>query len=247
MRASLILLTPFVLFHNNVGGQTYEASMTTVPFFNGPYNTAHPPACNVTFLNAFSSGVWDWIHGLIEFAIRNNDFQLDGFTMSDAPYTRYLELLASAKDDEERRVLATVAANTCKTCKYLGCYVWSLLASAIYVQTMMTTGVDFALRRLRPENNEIFRAVIARPPWITLRWGCRYPVLSLQRLVNICKRSMRRNTLAWEFPADCRLLWHLFSTVKKKRRTIRTPTAKSVSTRSCMWSRVSYVFLEMIV
>ncbi len=126
MRAALFLLSPFILgvAFQNVGAQTYEASMTTVPFFNGPYNTANPPACNVTFLDEFSSGVWDWIHGLIEFAIRNNDFQLDGFTMSDAPYTRYLELVASAKDDEERRILATVAANTCKTCKYLGCYVW---------------------------------------------------------------------------------------------------------------------------
>lgn len=122
IRKALVVLGLLLAFPS-VKPQTYETSMATVPFFSKPYNLTNPPLCNVTFLGEFSSGVWDWIHGLIEFAIRANDFSLDQFTMSDQPYARYLELLEGAKDEEERKLIVA-AANTCKTCKYLGCYVW---------------------------------------------------------------------------------------------------------------------------
>lgn len=97
--------------------------MSTIPSFPASYDPKNPPACNMTFVDEFSAGVWDWIHGLIEFAIRDHDFSLDGFTMSDQPYKRHLDLMAAAEDDEERRALLVRPAD-CKSCQYLGCYAW---------------------------------------------------------------------------------------------------------------------------
>lgn len=124
MRKSLLLLGHLFIAMHGGDAQTYETSMTTIPFFSVPVNATDPPRCDGLFLEEFSSSVWNWIHGLIEFTLRENDFELDQFTMVDQPYTRHLELLESGKTGEvEHRALVTAPAS-CKTCQYLACYTW---------------------------------------------------------------------------------------------------------------------------
>jgi hypothetical protein len=117
----LFLFVSLLTCHSVIGQEAYEIRMSTIPQFPSSYDPFNPPTWNMTFVEEFSAGVWDWIHGLTEFAIRDHDFTLESFAMSDQPYQRHLEILDAAKDDKELRAL-TARPSDCKTCQYLGCF-----------------------------------------------------------------------------------------------------------------------------
>jgi hypothetical protein len=173
--------------------------MSTIPQFPSSYDPNNPPTCNMTFVEEFSAGVWDWIHGLIEFAIRDHDFTLESITTSDQPYQRHLEILDAAKDDKELRAL-TARPSDCKTCQYLGCFAWCsprfcrLCAMTITVVDCFLHHqvLTFRFRVFAKETSSVQQHRI-RSPWDKDICYCK--ARKYLQLVLSC--TMRLNMLVW--------------------------------------------------